>query len=90
MVIIGVVRDEVKCIMMLANKLRTEMFDIKNDVRVLEKRIEMRLMMINNDQNEEVLLKEDVFKRNCEVYSNTRRFQSCLYYDILSVNLLFY
>ena len=34
MVIIAVVRDEVKRIMLLANKLGTEMFDIKSDVRV--------------------------------------------------------
>ena len=63
MVIIAVVRDEVKRNMLLANKLRNEMFGIKKDVKVLEKRIEMQLMMINNDQNEDVLLKEDAFKR---------------------------
>ena len=56
--------------MLLANKLRNEMFGIKKDVKVLEKRIEMRLTMINNDQNEEVLLKEDAFKGNCEVYGD--------------------
>ena len=49
MVIIAVVRDEVKRNMLLANKLRNEMFDIKKDVKVLEKRIEMQLMMISND-----------------------------------------
>ena len=70
MVIIGVVRDEVERNMLLANKLRNEMFDIKKDVKVLEKRIEMQLMMINNDQNEDVILKEDAFKRNCEVYDD--------------------
>ena len=70
MVIIAVVRDEVKRNMLLANKLRNEMFDIKKDVKVLEKSIEMQLMMINNDQNEDVLLKEDAFKRNCEVYGD--------------------
>ena len=48
MVIIAVVRDEVKFSVLLANKLRNEMFDIKKDVRVLEKRMEMQLMMINN------------------------------------------
>ena len=50
--------------MLLANKLRNEMFGIKKDVKVLEKCIEMQLMMINNDQDEDVLLKEDAFKRN--------------------------
>ena len=64
MVIITVVRNEVKRNMLLANKLRNEISDIKKDVEVLEKRIEMQLMMINNDWNEDVLLKEDDFKRN--------------------------
>ena len=64
MVIIVVVRDEVMRNIFLANKVRNEMFSIKKDVKVLEKRIEMQLMMINNDYNEDVLLKEDDFKRN--------------------------
>ena len=49
MVIIGVVRDEVERNTLLGNKLRNEMFGIKKDVKVLEKRIEMQLMVINND-----------------------------------------
>ena len=49
MIIIAVVRDEVKRNVLLANKLRNEMFDIKKGVKVLEKRTEMQLMMINND-----------------------------------------
>ena len=64
MIIIAIVRDEVKCNMLLENKLRKRLFDNKRDVKELEKRIEMQLMMINNDQNEDVLLKEDAFKRN--------------------------
>ena len=49
MVIIGVVRDEVERNTLLANTLRNEMLSIKKDVKVLEKRIEMRLVVINND-----------------------------------------
>ena len=64
MIIIAVIRDEVKRNILLVNKLRNDMFNIKKDVKVLEKHIEMQLMMINNDYNEDVLLKEDAFKRN--------------------------
>ena len=62
MVITAVVRDEVERNMLLANKLRNEMFDIKKDVRVLEKRIEMQLMLINNDWNEDALLRKILFR----------------------------
>ena len=64
MVIIVVVRGEVKRNVLLVNKLRNEMFNIKKDVKVLDKRIEMQLMMINSDYNEDVLLNDYSFKRN--------------------------
>lgn len=46
MVNISVIRDEVKCDKWLENKLRKRMLGVKKN---LKKRIEMQLMMINDD-----------------------------------------
>lgn len=43
------VRDKSKYIISLENKLRDETFGIHSNMKVLEERIEVQFMMVNND-----------------------------------------